>query len=166
MDNTYWAGLPHKARQGLKGFGYDEDKFDCCNLHYGDYAWSDFEQYAGYEKVLKTFQMLGYDADTWAKGKGGTFDDYWWHELPWQVQDALFENLCYSEEIWNETPMLMWPWNATLPGSWNVTEYGEYVEPEYLQDDGGGGVVVVVDDDDEAFSFDDFSFDDFDYDYF
>lgn len=124
IDNSYWEGLPHKARQGLKGLGYDEDSHDCCNLHYWDYDWADITS-DGYQYVWYAFEMLGYDEEMWNGGENPEYYDYDWDEMPQNVTDALFWGLCYTKETWDFDNLWVWPEDATLPGSYNHTLHGQ-----------------------------------------
>lgn len=135
VDGSYWAALPHAARQALRGFGYFEDRHDCCNNHYWEYTWEEMTSYDYLENVTRAFELLGYNEKKWGAGAITEYMDYWFEELPWEIQLALYDDLCYTPELWNEVPLALWPRNATMPGSWNVTEYGEYVEPTYDDDD-------------------------------
>lgn len=126
IDQSYWSGLPESATQALRGLGYDEDKFDCCNSHYFQYDWNDFTKYEGYEMVLYALKMLGYTEEIWNSGTPVKYEDYFWHELPVEVQEAVFDGLCYTEELWNGYPLLTWSPDATLPGSYNTSLWDGY----------------------------------------
>lgn len=124
IEQTHWGGLSEAARQGLRGFDYDEDKFDCCNLHYWEYGWEEFTAYYDdYEPVLKAFQMLGFTEDLWNNDGTPDYADFWWAELPVEVQDALYDGLCYTEETWNGFPIVMWPTDFDIPGSYDSSIY-------------------------------------------
>lgn len=125
IDATYWDGLMERTRNGLKAFGYDYDRHDCCNVHYWEYGWADFTDNEGYEQVLAAVTALGYDQTTWDAGASVEYADFWWADLPENVRDALYDGMCYTEETWNgNLPSIMWPEDADVPGSYNATEYG------------------------------------------
>lgn len=124
VDNSYWGGLPHMARQGLRGLGYDEDSHDCCNTHYWDYEWEEITS-PGYEYVWYAFEMLGYDEEMWNAGENPEYYDYDWDELPTNVTEALFWGMCYTKETWDFTNLWFWPDNVTLPGAYNHTTFGK-----------------------------------------
>lgn len=118
VDATSFYDHTHSVRQNLKGLGYDEDKHDCCNGHYGDYWWQDFFDYEGYDETINAIGVLGYNETSWNEGWVMEYDDFWWNELPQEVQWAVYDGLCYTEELWNEFPLTLWGDDVTLPASY------------------------------------------------
>lgn len=116
VDATSYDTHPLSVQDSLRALGYDDDSHDCCNNHYADYDWADFDLAEGYGSVLTTFQALGYTQTLWDSGASVVYDDFWWDELPLQLQTALYDHLCYSRELWNQSPMSTWPSDAIVPG--------------------------------------------------
>jgi len=123
-EYTWFGGLPLTMQCTLEELGYDEDKHDCCNGHYEDYDWSDFSE-EGYEDVLWAYKVIGYTQELWESGnktaiEEETWEDYWWYELPEEVQMANKYYLCTNREIWDGVFLTSWEKDVELPGSYHV----------------------------------------------
>ena len=120
-ENTAFVFLPTTVQNGLTAFaGYDEDSYDCCQGHYNDYDWNDFED-ESYEEVKQSLTILGYDQVKWDGGAAILYDELEWNELPPDIQESL-EDLCYTKETWDRVPLDLWPRQAKLPGQYEKKE--------------------------------------------
>jgi len=142
-DETSFSDLTHITRESLKGLGYDEDRHDCCNSHFSEYAWSDFTEFDGYyAETLAALETLGYNETSWDESYVNENDDKWWNELSQAEQYAAYDGLCYNRELWNEFPLSMWDDVEDLPGSyfyseldasdWDDDEFNPPNEPELI----------------------------------
>lgn len=86
--------------------------------HYELYGWNDFDQW-GLSAEKAAWETLGYDQEKWDTAVSTEFDDLWFAELPEDVQTALEDFLCYTEELWNEVPLDFWLEDAMVPGSFS-----------------------------------------------
>jgi len=112
--------LPESVRTALTDFaGYDEDRHDCCQGHYYDYGWSDFD-FEGMEEVKDAVILLGYDQLKWDNDIATPLDEMFWDDLTVEFQNAASAGLCYSRETWNEEPLDLWPSDAILPGQFEL----------------------------------------------
>jgi len=131
IDYTFFMGLDEKARLNLIELGYDEEgKHDCCNGHYYDYDWSDFDVTDGYGDILSTFASLGYNETSWNDTSDSLYENSWWDALPLQVQYDAYDWLCFNKELWNEVELPQWPRNATLPGMYKEDGIYDYYDVE------------------------------------
>lgn len=134
-DELSFSDHTFTARQGLKGLGYTEDKHDCCNSHYGDYAWNDFIDY-GYNETLAALVTLGYNQTSWDDDTGNENDDFWWNELSDENQAAAYDGLCYNMQLWNSFPLAMWGDDVEdLPGSYDAEDFEDETAFENLMGD-------------------------------
>ena len=130
IEQTAFEELAVNIQKNLMQLGYQEDEHDCCQGHYESYDWFEFEDDEDYSGTLAALELLGYDEDKWTNDLVTEYDDYWWDELPEDVQFALSDELCYSKELWNEVPSNMWGDDVMLPGSYLVDETEEEEEEE------------------------------------
>jgi len=118
VDQTRFGALDEHVQLKLELLGYDEDKHDCCNNHYEDYDWEDFDIDDGLGMVLAALELIGYDETTWNAEDGvSEYEDYTWEELPREIQFAATYSLCYTKETWDEIPLSEWSIDTILPGS-------------------------------------------------
>lgn len=113
--------LTEDQRDGLIDLGFNEDQHDCCQNHFYDYYWSEFDPADGYGTVLEAWQTLGYNEQMWNDGTVAPESELYWDDLPLEMQYAAME-LCYSKETWNEVPSLpKWALDVDLPGAFPYT---------------------------------------------
>jgi len=129
VEQTNFRNLRLGLRIDMNKLGYQEDTHDCCLGHYEQYSWDDLtkdEEHTEYFwEVVTALKTLGYNKTTWDSGDGSPYDDFWWDELPTEVQDALNDGLCYNEQLWNGVPITLWNETTVLPGAWymNTTNH-------------------------------------------
>lgn len=123
VDLTNFESLATAAQNNLEAMGYDEDRHDCCNGHYSGYAWSDFDESKGYKGVKDALIALGHDENSWTNGLPRRYDDSYWDELPLDVQQLAYDELCYTRELWDRRPLSKWPEDAQLPGELSPGEH-------------------------------------------
>lgn len=123
LEMTSFEDLLGTVRNALESIGFDEDSHDCCQVHYEDYDWSDFSG-SDMADVKSAWILLGFNQRKWDNGASGDFDDFDWDDLSNKQQEALFEHLCYTKELWNEEPISDWPDDAILPGTDTSTTSG------------------------------------------
>jgi len=116
VENVIFESLATAAQTNLAAVGYDADRHDCCNNHYSNFAWSDFDESKGYKGVRDAFAALGHDENSWTNSVARKYDDFYWDELPPAVQQIAYDELCYTRELWDKIPLGKWPIDAKLPG--------------------------------------------------
>lgn len=156
VDELSFEGLTETQRGGLLNLGFDEDRHDCCQNHYNDYDWSDFDPNDGYGPVLQALKALGYNEIMWQNSIAAAYERFGWDDLPEEARWAA-EELCYSKETWDQVDLTMWPLDADLPGVYWAKSGGPTPSPRGSSPDGGslggttgGDVDVVKDEGDKA----------------
>lgn len=133
VEEKSFSSLSASYQAALSTLGYNEDTHDCCNGHYTDYAWSDFDRNDGYAEILDSLVVLGYDQETWDNSLATQYDNTFWADLPAVAREAA-EWLCQSEEIWNELDLSAWPEDKA-----DLMYPGEYATEDCR---GGGGRLI------------------------
>jgi hypothetical protein len=127
-----WWDLDKDTRKQFKELGYDRPKYECCLNHYQGYYWSNFNvtsEYYGYglNQVQEALEALGHDETTWNGGVDVPNALLSWEDLSDEVEEEMKENLCYSQQTWDQVDMDEW-------GD-SLTAYpGEYLCDEVVDD--------------------------------
>jgi len=121
VETSWFEDLPLSQQRDLESFGFDIARHECCMNHYENYGWRMFDRW-NMTETKAAWETLGYDEEKWNNGLPTEFDDLWFDELPEAVQTALTDQLCYTEELWNAVPLDFWPEDATLPGTYELSE--------------------------------------------
>merc|ERR1712161_115629 len=104
IEESAWYYLTLDQRSASAQIGIFEEAWDCYVNHYGDYSWSELEEYF----LAKYWIALGWNQLSWE----GTIDpptsgDKFWRELTRVQQEAALE-VCYSPGSWDEIPIPDW----------------------------------------------------------
>jgi len=104
IEESAWYYLTLDQRSASAQIGIFEEAWDCYVNHYGDYSWSELEEYF----LAKYWIALGWNQLSWE----GTIDpptsgDKFWRELTRVQQEAALE-VCYSPGSWDEIPIPEW----------------------------------------------------------
>merc|ERR1712238_23391 len=104
IELSAWYYLTLDERSASAQICIFEEAWDCYQNHYGDYSWSELEEFF----LAKYWIALGWNQSSWE----GLIDppntsDMFWMQLTRVQQEAALE-VCYSPGSWDEIPIPEW----------------------------------------------------------
>merc|ERR1712238_319523 len=104
IEESAWYYLTLDQRSASAQIGIFEEAWDCYQNHYGDYSWSELEEFF----LAKYLIALGWNQSSWE----GLIDppntsDMFWMQLTRVQQEAALE-VCYSPGSWDMIPIPDW----------------------------------------------------------
>ena len=109
--------LSNEQKTAAKQLGFIGRTWDCDVNHYGDYTWSELEDYS----LDAYWKTLGWTQLRWYNENAPATEDMDWSELTPEQQDAARE-LCYFLESWDGIPITEWTSDGPNPNNNNSGE--------------------------------------------